>query len=133
MNFLQLYDSIPADQPEKRFGALYRALQTDWRNLFAELRRDRPIIGDRKLTLVTRWSDVIHVLSRPEAFTVAVYRSKMDPSVGPFMLARDETELNWHDKGLMRSFLRWEDLEQVSSLARRIAQRASTGLTQRSN
>src|SRR4051794_35620858 len=59
MTFLRLYDSIPADQPEKRFGALYRALQTDWRNLFAELRRDRPIIGDHRLTLVTRWSDVV--------------------------------------------------------------------------
>jgi cytochrome P450 len=41
----------------------------------------------------------------------------MDPSVGPFMLARDLTELNWHDKSIMRSILRYEDLPGIRAFA----------------
>jgi cytochrome P450 len=32
------------------------------------------------------------------------------------MLGRDDSELNWHDKSLMRALLRWEDLPAIRSL-----------------
>ena len=76
----------------------------------ADLVLDTPLF-----VVVSRWTDVIELLSRPGTFNVNNVRS-MDPSVGPFMLARDLTELNWHDKSIMRSIMRYEDLPGYPSL-----------------
>jgi cytochrome P450 len=62
--------------------------------------------------------DVIDLLSGHQTFTVEPYRPKMDPSVGPFMLARDGREINWHEKSVMRSHLRWDDLPNVRRVAK---------------
>ena len=115
-SFLELYDAIPDADIGGRVGLLSVRLQTDWRNLFAELRRDRPVFVTPFFTMITRRGDVLETLSQHELFSVRGYQSKMDPSVGPFMLARDETELNWHDKALMRSLLRLGDLPQIRQI-----------------
>ncbi|MEY9900773.1 cytochrome P450 [Bradyrhizobium sp. USDA 329] len=69
---------------------------------------------------ITRFPDVQEALSRPDIFNVT-YAPMMDPSVGPFMLGRDCTEINQRDKGIMRAFMRMEDLpairQKVHSLA----------------
>jgi cytochrome P450 len=70
---------------------------------------------------------VREVLTRHTEFTVRLYAPKMDPSVGPFMLARDETALNWRDKSIMRAMLPWEDLPSVRAMAGRFADEALDG------
>ncbi|WP_074072402.1 cytochrome P450 [Rhizobium gallicum] len=71
--------------------------------------------------MVTRATDVLDVLSQPSLYSVRANQRTMDPSVGPFMLARDETEINWEEKGLLRALLRWDDLPRVRHLARDVA------------
>ena len=66
------------------------------------------------------------MLSRPGTFRVP-YQPRMDDSVGPYMLGRDETELNWHDKSLMRALMRWDDLPGIRALARSIAEGGVAG------
>jgi cytochrome P450 len=117
MSFLASYAELPAQDPKAQVGAVYKALRGDWRALFAELRRDRPVFASPAFVMVTRHADVIDVLAQPDVYSVRGYGVKMDPSVGPFMLGRDRTQINWHDKAVMRSVLRFEDLPRVRKLA----------------
>ena len=123
MAFLEELDSLPADQAQARMRLFYGHLRTDWRSLFAELRDQRPVLDLPLFSVVSRWTDVMDTLSRPSDFQVT-YRPHMDPSVGPFMLARDDSELNWHDKSLMRALLRWDDLPAIRSMVARLAAEA---------
>ncbi len=88
---------------------------------FAILRNIQPILVTPKAVFITRFLDVQEALSRPEIFQVT-YAPMMNPSVGPFMLARDNTVYNQRDKGIMRAMMQREDLptirEQVSQLTR---------------
>ncbi len=120
MSFLEDCDALPASDGPGRASLFFASLRTDWRTLFAELREKRPILELPPFVVVSRWSDVIDTLSRPSIFQVT-YRPHMDPSVGPFMLGRDESALNWHDKSVMRALLRLEDLPAIRSLAARTA------------
>ena len=123
MAFLEEYDLLPAEQVQERMGLFFAHLRADWRSLFAELREKRPVFDLPLFTVVSRWTDVMDTLSRPSDFQVT-YRPHMDPSVGPFMLARDDSELNWHDKSLMRALMRWDDLPAIRSLVGRLAAEA---------
>jgi cytochrome P450 len=124
MPFLTDYESIPAADVKSRIGFVYKSLRADWRGMFDDLRRNRPIFANPAFVMVMRHGDVIDVLAQPQLFSVRGYASKMDPSVGPFMLARDETEINWHEKGVMRSVLRWEDLPRVRKIAAEAARQS---------
>jgi len=124
------------DFEEKILAALKQESGTVLKNLlekhpdafFATLRRVRPILQVRGgPVFVTLFDDVQEVLSRPEVFTVKGYATKMDPSVGPYMLARDGTTLNDRDKGIMRAMLRREDLPQVRQSVARLAAAAVRG------
>ena len=122
--FIEEYEGIPESDPRGRISCVYRWLRADWRGLYAELRERRPVFVNPAFAMVTRHVDVLSVLSQPGLFSVRPYASKMDPSVGPFMLARDETVLNWHDKSVLRAAMRWEDLAGVRELAGREARAA---------
>lgn len=114
MTFLEQYDSIDASQPLLKmglFGQSVRGPQVG--SMFAELREHRPIFVMPAATLVTRFSDVQEVLRRPTLFSVRLYQDKMDGSVGPFMLARDQTVINRRDKSIMKTMLRLEDLPAI--------------------
>ncbi|MEM6986771.1 MAG: cytochrome P450, partial [Pseudomonadota bacterium] len=74
-------------------------------------------IPGKGVTVVTRYADVKEVLDNPSVFRVG-YAPMMDESVGPFMLARDNTELNERDKGIMRSVMRRSDLESIRVMVR---------------
>lgn len=115
MGFLSEYDAAP--DPQTKAGILIKWLRADWRGMYAELRSNRPILMSPQFTMVTRATDVIDILSQPTLFSVKANRRAMDPSVGPFMLARDETELNWQEKGLMQVVLRRDDVARVRALA----------------
>jgi cytochrome P450 len=115
MGFLSDLDALPAGDPA-RTVLFYQWLRRDWRALFAELRSGRPILPLPTLTVVSRWTDVVDTLSRNETFRVT-YAPHMDPSVGPFMLARDGAVENWRDKSVMRALLRWDDIPGIRALA----------------
>lgn len=122
MGFLSEYDAV--SDPQAQMGVLIKWLRMDWRTMYSELRADRPILRAPLFTMVTRSTDVLDVLAQPSLFSVRANQRTMDPAVGPFMLARDETELNWEEKGLMQAVLRWEDVPKVRSLAGEVADAA---------
>ena len=127
MSFLDTFDGIT--DPAARTALFFNALRVDWRSLFAELRETRPILDLPVMTVVTRWADVVDLLSRNETFRVT-YTPHMDPSVGPFMLARDGAVQNWRDKAAMRTLLRWDDLPAIRATAAEIASAALRAATQ---
>jgi cytochrome P450 len=120
MPFLNSLDALPANDAAGRNGLFFAALHSDWRGLFAELRADRPVLQLPSFVVLANWADVIDVLSRNGTFHVP-YRPHMDPSVGPFMMGRDDTELNWRDKSVMRTLLRWEDLPGIRATVADVA------------
>jgi cytochrome P450 len=127
MGFLETFDNTV--DPTARMGLFFGALRADWRSLFAELRETRPVLDLPVMTVVTRWADVVDLLSRSEAFGVT-YAPHMDPSVGPFMLARDGAVENWRDKSNMRTLLRWDDLPAIRASAGEVASAALGAATQ---
>ena len=127
MSFLDTFDNT-ADS-KARMALFFDALRTDWRALFAELRETRPILDLPLMTVVSRWADVMDLLSRNDIFRVT-YAPHMDPSVGPFMLARDVAVENWRDKSAMRTLLRWDDLPAIRATAADVASAALRAVTQ---
>jgi cytochrome P450 len=127
MSFLETFDSTT--DPAAQMAQFFTALHTDWRALFAELRANRPVLDLPAMTVVSRWADVVEMLSRNETFRVT-YAPHMDPSVGPFMLARDGAIENWRDKAAMRTLLRWDDLPAIRATAASTAAAALSAATQ---
>lgn len=120
MGFLSEYDQINLPDPAQR-AAAQSALLVSWlrnrqRELLDELRENRPVFVNPVFVIVSRATDVIDVLSKHETYTVRLNSLTMDPSVGPFMLARDETPLNWHEKSVMKTVLRHDDLARIRAL-----------------
>jgi cytochrome P450 len=127
MGFLDAFDSTT--DPAARTALFFGALSADWRSLFAELRETRPVLDLPVMTVVSRWADVVDLLSRNETFRVT-YAPHMDPSVGPFMQARDGAVQNWQDKAAMRTLLRWDDLPAIRATAGEVASAALRSATQ---
>lgn len=102
--------------------------------LFAIIRNTRPnlALGSAGPVFITRFPDVQEVLSRPDVFQVT-YAPMIDPSVGPFMLGRDCTEINQRDKGIMRAFMRQEDLPQIRLKVRELVDEAVNAQLYRNN
>lgn len=122
MGMLAEFDA--ESDPKAKAGVVIRWLRRDWPAMYAELRESRPILPTPAFTMVTRATDVLDVLAQPALFSVRANQRSMDPAVGPFMLARDETAINWEEKGLMRALLRWDDLPRVRALAGEVASEA---------
>lgn len=119
MSYLEQYDNAPVD---KKVELVTRWIRTDWRPFFKELRENRPLFVTPKFTFVTLFKDVQEVLSREEVFTVKLNAPKMDPVVGgSFMLARDNTEVNWREKSIMQTMLQREELPLVREMCGKIA------------
>lgn len=121
VSYLSEYNRVPPDREDERVALVNQWIRKEWRTFFRELRESMPIFQTPKLTLVTRYRDVVDVLSRPDVFSVRLYARSMDPVVGPFMLARDNTSANWRDKSIMRTMLSWEDLPRVRQIAAQLA------------
>lgn len=125
MSYLERYDRLGDDQAEAKAALVARWIRTEWRPFFRELRERRPIFRTPAFTLVTRFSDVTEVLSRERIFSVRLYQPRIDPVVGgPFMLSRDDTPINWREKGIMQAVLRPEDLPEVRRMAGAFADEA---------
>ncbi|WP_246154544.1 cytochrome P450 [Methylobacterium oryzihabitans] len=110
-------DTLEALPPAERWP-----LARDWiarapRPFFAQLRLRRPVLDCGAVILVAERGEVEQILSLPRLFTVGLYGPKM----GEFMLAMDETEVNYRDKAVMRSVLTWRDLPVVRAMAGEVA------------
>jgi cytochrome P450 len=123
-SFLEQYDAIDASQPAAKMGLFSVYVRGRPDVMFDELRRHRPIFVMPAATMVTRFADVQEVLARPKVFSVRLYAPKMDTSVGPFMLARDMTEINRRDKGIMTAMLRLDDLPQIRQMVESLSDAA---------
>ncbi|MEV7907822.1 cytochrome P450 [Streptomyces anulatus] len=122
---LERYDELLAHDPMSAFVLVREWLRTDWRALFAELREHRPVFVTPAFTVVTRFADVVEVLSREEVFTVRAFGPRLEAALGaPFMLSRDATPMNWREKGLMRVMLTPGDAAGVRELTGRLADEA---------
>ncbi|MEU8385368.1 cytochrome P450 [Streptosporangium sp. NPDC048865] len=122
MSFLDRYESAAED---RRPALIVSWIRNEWREFFAELRERRPIMHTPLLTLVTRFPDVVEVLSRERVFTVRLYAPRMDPFLGGgFMLSQDDTPLHWAERGLMQSVLPVQDVPRVRHMAAGLADEA---------
>jgi len=127
MSFLDDFKNTPDD---KKLDYVITAMHANPLSALAELRAKQPIlpVPSPKPTvlpnfvLVALRRDVQDALNHNTVFTVAPYRSKMDPVVGPFMLDHDDTVYNQRDKGIMRALIQQTDMvevrEQVAKLAK---------------
>ena len=119
---LARYDEALARDPMSAFGLVREWMRTDWRSLFTELRERRPIFVTPAFTVVTRFADVIEVLSHEQVFSVRAFGPRLDAALGaPFMLGRDATPMNWREKGLMQLMLDPRDAADVRELTGRLA------------
>ncbi|MEV0379470.1 cytochrome P450 [Nonomuraea sp. NPDC050643] len=119
---LERYDEALARDPMSAFGLVRAWMRTDWRSLFAELRERRPVFVTPAFTVVTRFADVIEVLSHERVFSVRAFGPRLDAALGgPFMLGRDATPMNWREKGLMQVMLDPRDAARVRELTGRLA------------
>ncbi|MGS2642233.1 cytochrome P450 [Streptosporangium sp. G12] len=122
MSFLDRYESAAED---RRPALVVSWIRTEWREFFAELRERRPIMHTPLLTLVTRFPDVVEVLSHERVFTVRLYAPRVDPFLGGgFMLSQDDTPLHWAERGLMQSVLPVQDVPRVRRMAAAFADEA---------
>ncbi|WP_019631787.1 cytochrome P450 [Actinomadura atramentaria] len=123
--YLARYDAASARDPLAAAALLAGWLHGDRQALFAELRAARPIAVTPAFALVTRYADVVEVLSRDRVFTVAGYAPRLDAALGaPVMLSRDATPMNWREKGLMQVVLDPADTGRVRELAGGLADAA---------
>lgn len=113
-------DELAALKPSERWPFARDLIAKDPRAFFAELRAAAPIYETCEVTLLAKRVDIIEVLSVPKVFTVDLYKPKM----GDFMLAMDETEVNYRDKSVMRSILAWDDLPKIRALVAEVAEAA---------
>ncbi|MFG1477120.1 cytochrome P450 [Xanthobacter sp. V4C-4] len=113
-------DALAALAPKDRWPRARALITENPHAFFAELREHAPIYETPEVTLLAKRADVIEALSVPKVFTVDLYRPKM----GDFMLAQDETPVNYRDKAVMRAILTLDDLPKVRALVATFADAA---------
>ncbi|MDA0781078.1 MAG: cytochrome P450 [Rickettsiales bacterium] len=116
----QVKKAIQSEQTE----LFTELLKNEPDKLFSVLRKISPILKTQNGYMITLFDDVQEALTRNDVFTVAPYAPKMDPSVGPYMLARDNTEINYRDKSIMRVVLRMNDLPKIRDMVKKYTDKA---------
>ncbi len=89
--------------------------------LFALLRAVKPVLIVHDIAIVTRYEDVVSVLTNDGAFGVAPYNAKMQALAGDFILGLDETPEYERDVSILRLAAPRSD---VATLAGFVAQTA---------
>jgi len=128
MAFLDAYNYLSSPQQQKIM--ILNALRGDWRNLFYELRSNRPVFETPLFTMITRWGDILQVLTQPELFSVKENTTIMTPTMGTFMLSQDGNNTNWQEKAIMQSILSWDDLPRIRHM---VASDLSKALIKKNN
>lgn len=103
MSYLARLDAAP---PAAQWPMLRAWLYSEPLPLFAELRRDRPVVSLPELDFCTRHADCTLILRRHGTFSVALY----EPKQGGYFMAQDDTAQHWREKSIMRAILDFEDV-----------------------
>ncbi|MFD0568730.1 hypothetical protein ACFQ0T_04790 [Kitasatospora gansuensis] len=136
MSFLAVYDAVPPTEPARQLAVLRQQLATDRPGLFRELRSERPVFSTPAGVFVTRYPDVMEVLSVPEVFTVGAYGPTLEAVLGaPHILSREGADVHWLERGYAQVVLAAEDAPRVRELTARITgevlDRAQAGAEER--
>jgi cytochrome P450 len=83
--------------------------------LFDVLRTLKPVLHIHDIAIVTRYPDVVEVLTNDDAFGVAPYNAKMQALVGDFILGIDNTPEYEHDQSILRLAAPRSDLPALVS------------------
>jgi cytochrome P450 len=84
------------------------------RALSAGLRNHMPVCVAPGLAIVTRYPDVLEVLSNDRDFTIKeINAAKMARTSGPFILGMDDSPQLQHEKAILRAACRPEDLDRI--------------------
>ena len=87
------------------------------RGLFRHLREHHPILKLPRLAIVSRYEDVIEVLSQDQIFTVGeIYKRKMEATTGDFILGYENGPVYLREATLMRQAVLPEDIDRVKTL-----------------
>ncbi|MET7680514.1 cytochrome P450 [Streptomyces sp. NPDC005423] len=122
MDFLTAYDAVPEPDSARRIALLRAKTATDRAGLFRELRAARPVFATPLGLFVTRYPDVLEVLSTSESFTVGVYGPALEDALGaPFVLSRDGADVHWRERGYGQVVLAPEDAPRVRALTASLA------------
>ena len=105
-SFLKRIDHAPSQQ---RWAMLRQWMDEAPLLLYEELREHRPVLELPELTMVTRFSDCMSVLSQHDLFSVALY----EPKQRGFWMAQDDTAVHWREKSIMQSILDLEELPKI--------------------
>jgi len=109
MSFLdeldELADQVKDDAEELKNRAV-KLLESHAREhpegLFKLLRTVKPVVLRHNLAIVTRYHDVVEVLTHDEAFSVQPYREKMTRLAGEFILGTDDSPEYERDVSILR-------------------------------
>ena len=123
MAFLADFDVIKSLQHElseidrSATHLLQSWLQTKFGSLFDELRAHRPILNAPGIVLVSKYADVMEVLSHDEVFSVQPYRPKIERIGGPFVLGLPNGPQYQHDDTILKASIKREDLATIRQIA----------------
>jgi len=131
MPFLDELSTLEGD-PAAQTTLLRTWLAARPRELFDELRPARPILALPGLVVVTRYPDVLEVLSRDRDFGVAAYAPKMHRVTGDFFLGMEDGPSYEREVSIMRLTTRREDLPRLERVIGEwadgfVAEKAATG------
>ena len=112
MPFLQELTLLEGD-PAAQTTLIRTWLGTRPRELFDEVRPARPILALQGVVLVTRYPDVLEVLSRDRDFGVAAYAPKMRRSAGDFFLGMEDGPVYEREVSIMRLASSRDDLPRL--------------------
>jgi cytochrome P450 len=90
--------------------------------LFALLRTLKPVLLIHGIAIVTRYADVIEVLSNDRAFSVEPYAGKMQALAGDFILGLDESPEYERDISILRLAAPRSDIPALASFVTQTAE-----------
>lgn len=114
MGFLLEFDHTP---PNDQTKLIIKWVAQRPRELFEELRGHRPILVFPAGAIITRFRDVVEVLSRHEVFSVRRYQPKMADVTGPFFLGEDDNQTYRDNRAVANLALRPEDVPRLKTFA----------------
>ena len=90
--------------------------------LFALLRTVKPVLLIHDIAIVTRYEDVVNVLTNDGAFSVEPYTDKMQSLAGDFILGLNETPEYEHDVSILRLAAPRSDVPKLSEFVAETAE-----------
>lgn len=93
----------------------------DPEDIFAALRTIRPVFLVNGVAIVTRFDDVVEVLSRDADFSIEAYVSPMKAITGDFILGLNQGPAYERDVSLLRLAFRQRDVPGISQLVHKAA------------